>query len=89
MPIWFWKKFCQTSTVSLRTYISHTKFSKVFLRVYISLTKSHVYFGYNVLCKDDDMYKSFVRIFVRELVTHGLAVNGLVTDGLEFSNVLI
>ena len=73
----------------LRKYISRTKFSKVFPRESISLTKSNVYFGCNFLCKKDDVYKSFVHIFVRELVTNGSVVNGLVTNGSDFSTVLI
>ena len=67
-------------------YISRTKFSKVFLRAYIILTKLHVYFGYNFLCTEADVYKCIVHIFVRELVTAGLDVNGLVTYGPDVSN---
>ena len=81
-----WMKFRQTSMVFLRTHISPTKFSKVLLRMYISLIKPHVYFGYNILCTEDDEYKFFARIFVRELVTDGLDVNGLVTDGPDVNN---
>ena len=81
------EKFRQTSEVFLRTYISCTKFSKVFLLAYISLTKSHVYFVYNILCTEDDVYKPFVRIFVRKLVIDGLDINELVTDGSEVSNI--
>ena len=86
MLIWFWTKFFQSSKVFLRAYTSRTNFSKVFLRTYISLTKLHMYFGYNGLCTYDDVYKSFVRIFVRELATESLDVNGLVTDILDLSN---
>ena len=51
--------------------------------------KSHVYFGYTVLCTDDTIYNPFVRIFVRELVTDGLDVSGLVTDGPDVSKNII
>ena len=73
-------KFLHTSTVFLCTYISRTKFFKEFLYAYINLTKSHVYLGYTMLCTEDDVYKSFARIFLRTLVTDGLDVNILVTD---------
>ena len=73
----------------LHTYISCTKLSKVFLVVYIRLTKSHVYFGYNFLCTEDNVYKSFVRIFAHKLVTDGLDVIGLVTDSPDVSNTLL
>ena len=87
MLIWFWTKFHQTSTVFLHMYIRRTKFFKVFLRAYISLTKSHVYFCYNIFGRRDDVYKSFVRTFVRELVTDGFDINRLVTDGLDVCNI--
>ena len=55
--------------------------------MYIILTKSNMYFGYNFLCTEDDVYKSFVRIFVRELVMAGLDVNGIVIDSPDVSNI--
>ena len=58
-----------TSNAFLRAYISRTKFSNLFLRAYISHTKSQIYFVYNGLCTEDDVYKLFVHIFVRKLVT--------------------
>ena len=86
MLIWFWMKFRQTSKVFLRAYISRTKFSDVLLTAHISLIKSHVYFGYNILCTENDVYKFFVRIFVRKLVMYSLDVTRLVTDGSDVSN---
>ena len=86
MLIWFWTKFFQTFKVFLGTCNIRTKFSRVFLHAYISLTKSHVYFGYNVLCTDDRVCNSIVRIFVRRLVTGILYVNGLVTGSKDVSN---
>ena len=45
-----------------------------------------------ILCKEDNAYKSFVRIFVRifvgEMVADGLDANGLVTEGPDVSNML-
>ena len=35
---------------------------------------------------EDDMYMSFERTFVCKLVTDGLDVNGLVTEGPDVSN---
>ena len=72
--------------VFLRTYIIRTKFSKVFLRAYISHKKSHVYFGYNIQYKEDDVYKSFAHIFVCKLVMNNLDINGLVKDDPDVSN---
>ena len=59
----------------------------MFLRTYISLTKSHMYLGYNVLCTEDIVYKYFVSICVRNLVNDGLDVNRLVTDSPDVSNI--
>ena len=83
MLIRFWKKFLHTSMVFLRAYISCIKFSNVFLCAYISLTKSYTYFGYNIVCAEDDLYKFFVCILVRKLVTDGLDVNIIVTVRLD------
>ena len=77
--------FFQTSSIFLRTHISYTKFTKVFLCAYIRLIKLHVYFGYIFLCTEDNVYKSFVRIFVLKMVTVGLDVNKLATDGPDVS----
>ena len=89
MLVWSRTKFHQTSKVFLRKYVSCTKFAKVLLRAYIRLTKSDVYFGYNVLCTEDDMYKFFVHIFRCKLVTGGLDVNGLVMNGPDVSNIYL
>ena len=71
----------------LRTYMSGTKFSKVFLRAYISLTKSHMYSGCNVLCIDDNMYSYVVRLFMHKLVADNLDINKLVMNGPGISNI--
>ena len=64
-------KFLQTSTVFLRTYIVVLSY----------LRCSCVRSGYNALCTDDKVYNSFVYISVREMVTDGLDVKRLMTDG--------
>ena len=45
-----------------------------------------MFFVYTVLCTEDGVYKSFVCIFVRKLVTYGLDGNRLVMDGPDIIN---
>ena len=45
-----------------------------------------MYVGYNGWCTEDYVYKSYMRIFVRELVLGMLDINNLVMDGPAVSN---